>query len=335
MSKLRIAICTERLLPRYGVDRMLIMLAEHLQTVSIVDLYYVRADQDSLKNLPVKREQIEIDPRLGILEAEIVAQDRCRSLWIQNTPDVVVCGGWPFLSLAHLAAELNVRSIFLDAGAVHHDGMSESEASGQRQLRSIRQSTLPAFDTILAISDFIKTSQSIPDRGSSRGVKTVLLGCDHFLRSYRVEDDTRLEQTALQPQQIFNKKRDAPIDILLLGRFERDNYKNSAAAFHLLANLKIDFPDINLIILGGRQHIELPAQVSRNVTVLRSVSDAQLRSIMKGCVLGISMSLWEGFNLPLVEMQSLSVPALAFAVGAHAEVIAHPWFLCASQTEMA
>src|SRR4051794_36336637 len=55
---------------------------------------------------------------------------------------------------------------------------------------------------------------------------------------------------------------------------------------------------------------------------------------MERCALGVSLSLWEGFNLPIAEMQWLDRPVLAFNIGAHAEVIADPWFLCGSETEM-
>ena len=54
-----------------------------------------------------------------------------------------------------------------------------------------------------------------------------------------------------------------------------------------------------------------------------------------GCVqLGICMSDWEGFNLPLAEMQWINKPALVFDTAAHPEVVVHPWFLCANELEM-
>jgi glycosyltransferase involved in cell wall biosynthesis len=63
--------------------------------------------------------------------------------------------------------------------------------------------------------------------------------------------------------------------------------------------------------------------------------DQDLIEIMRQSELGISVSLWEGFNLPLAEMQWLDRPALAFDVGAHAEVILHQWYLCRDAGEMA
>ncbi len=56
---------------------------------------------------------------------------------------------------------------------------------------------------------------------------------------------------------------------------------------------------------------------------------------MKNMDLGISTSLWEGFNLPLAEMQWLNIPVLVFNKGAHPEVAIHHWYLCKTDEEMA
>ena len=56
---------------------------------------------------------------------------------------------------------------------------------------------------------------------------------------------------------------------------------------------------------------------------------------MKNVDMGISTSLWEGFNLPLAEMQWEYVPVLVFNKGAHPEVVFHPWYLCENVDEMA
>jgi glycosyltransferase involved in cell wall biosynthesis len=53
------------------------------------------------------------------------------------------------------------------------------------------------------------------------------------------------------------------------------------------------------------------------------------------CTAGISTSLWEGFNLPIAEMQWLDRPAFALSLGAHPEVVAEPWLLCQDSRELA
>ena len=71
------------------------------------------------------------------------------------------------------------------------------------------------------------------------------------------------------------------------------------------------------------------------VDLLGAPDDLTLQEVMRLCAAGISTSLWEGFNLPVAEMQWIDRPALAFNLGAHPEVIAEPWLLCETNREMA
>jgi glycosyltransferase involved in cell wall biosynthesis len=52
-----------------------------------------------------------------------------------------------------------------------------------------------------------------------------------------------------------------------------------------------------------------------------------LQGVMAQVDAGVSVSLWEGFNLPLAEMQWIGKPVVVFDAGAHPEVVAHPYFL--------
>jgi glycosyltransferase involved in cell wall biosynthesis len=50
---------------------------------------------------------------------------------------------------------------------------------------------------------------------------------------------------------------------------------------------------------------------------------------------GISVSLWEGFNLPIAELQYLGKPVLAFDLAAHPEVVVSRDQLCTDTDDMA
>ena len=56
---------------------------------------------------------------------------------------------------------------------------------------------------------------------------------------------------------------------------------------------------------------------------------------MANAQLGLSVSHWEGFNLPLAEMQQLRKPVLVLNIGAHPEVVADARQLCADEHDMA
>lgn len=54
--------------------------------------------------------------------------------------------------------------------------------------------------------------------------------------------------------------------------------------------------------------------------VLEDVDEASKKRFLKQSDVFLSPSLWEGFNLPLVEAQYLGIPSVAFSIGAHPEV---------------
>ena len=65
--------------------------------------------------------------------------------------------------------------------------------------------------------------------------------------------------------------------------------------------------------------------------VRSGVTDQQRNDWLRSCHLILSPSLWEGFNLPLVEAQALGSMAVAFDTGAHPEVVP---FVCGGIDEM-
>jgi len=95
------------------------------------------------------------------------------------------------------------------------------------------------------------------------------------------------------------------------------------------------FPDCLLLILADLRDVGIPDDLQKSILPIGFPDDHELQFIMKQANLGISLSLWEGFNLPIAEMQMLGRPVLAFYAGAHSEVIVHPWYLCKNNTEMA
>ena len=121
----------------------------------------------------------------------------------------------------------------------------------------------------------------------------------------------------------------------MLGRFESEGYKNSPAVFDVFARVLEREPDARLLLLARPDDVRPPDALRHAVVPLGFVSDVTLGAMMQRCALGLSMSRWEGFNLPLAEMQWYGRPVLAFNLAAHPEVTADPWLLCDSVGEMA
>lgn len=329
---MHVVICNERLLPRFGVDRLLLRLGAGLagrgHRVSFVCL---RCERAAVERVPAA---LHVTPELlglGLHAAEAAAQAWLRAHWAALAGSVLVSGGWPFFGASAVCRERGVPSVFIDAGAVPHDGMGAEEARIQQELRQIRARTLPAFDRVLPISDFIRDTQTLPDRGTAAGVEVVRLGADHLDDAAARPDPA--DAAALARVDALLAAGGKPM--LALGRFEPGNYKNGRSAFAVLAAVLAQEPDARLLLLARDGELDAPEGVRDAVVALGFVGDAALDAVMGKCALGLSLSLWEGFNLPLAEMQWRGRPVLAFCAGAHPEVTADPWLLCGGVAEMA
>ncbi|CAM2176608.1 putative glycosyltransferase (Group 1) [Paraburkholderia sacchari] len=337
-NQLHFVICNERLLPRFGVDRLLLVLGQSLvQQGHLVTFVCLRCDEAAVRQVSPAVEIWNDVSQLSIAGAEDRAAEHLRSRWdrmfYERSPDVVISGGWPFFTSASVCAERGAKSVFIDAGAVPQEGMPEGALRGQRELRRIRARELPLFSSVFPISAFICETQTLPDRGSSDGVETILLGADHLQSSlFDAPDGTGVDEGALSRVRTLVETGHKPV--MLLGRFEVAGYKNGPAGLQIFERVHEIVPEARLLVLAREGEFPVPTAIADAVVFLGFVGDSALNEIMAQCKLGMSVSLWEGFNLPLAEMQWLSRPVLAFSLGAHPEVIADPWLLCAQPDDM-
>jgi glycosyltransferase involved in cell wall biosynthesis len=326
---LRVQICNERFISRFGVDRLLLLLAAHVEKQGAMVEYSCLRFEPTLFADPRCISPVPIPFGLDMQQTEAHATSWVFGRWLSEKPDVVVCGGWPFFDLAARAPSVGVRSIFIDAGAVPHDGFPSHLLPIQQELRRIRAQTLPYIDRILPISEFIRLSQTELDRCSNEGVRTVHLGADHLLAVLPANRESGILSKLLEI------KKSGKSIVLLLGRFEDFGYKNSSRVFNVIKRAMSGFPNIQLLILGKPGEVHIPLTLAGSVTLIGNPTDGELLELMRMTDLAVSMSLWEGFNLPLVEAQVAGCPVLAFNLAAHPEVIADPWFLCEDDEEMA
>lgn len=327
----KILICNERFLTRFGVDRILIILARHLiQNGYDVVFSCLRHDSGAMGSLASRVIDIDIPPGLDLVGAERTVAERLTTRWsLGDKPDLLVTGGWPFFESAARARHWGIKSVFIDAGAVPHSDLTDPHLSIQQELRRIRFINLPLIDRVLPISEFIRYSQSEFDHCSSKGIQTVLLGADHL-------DGSAAGGVSDPILDSLDRLIADGADLLLaLGRFEAVGYKNSRAGFEVLRSVRKNVGSAKLLILAGSEAVQIPPDIRSHVITLPTVSDAVLVQVMLRAKIGLSLSRWEGFDLPLTEMQSLWKPVLAFMCGAHPEVAAEPSLLCATAEEMA
>jgi glycosyltransferase involved in cell wall biosynthesis len=340
-SVMRILICNERFLFRFGLDRVLLTIAKGLAEQGH-EIYMMgnRCDEDIVRQ--IAKDFITVPPapddyaNSNEFTAQWLEQNWYSFFGSDRQPDVILFAGWPFFQAVEFFRKVCKTVIFQDHGAVPIEGFSEGTLFIQNKVRQMRRTFLPKTTSIIAVSDFIAQSQSIPDRGQKDGVITILNGANHLelsiWQSQFLAEGSSLKQALFRVENLLQQGRKC---ILNLGRWEPNCYKNSEACYEIMRRLVQRHPQAVLLILAHSLDIDIPQDLQAHIQPLGFPDDAELQEIMKRVTLGISVSLWEGFNLPLAEMQWLQQPALVFNLGAHPEVVVHPWFLCADAVEMA
>jgi len=331
-------MCNERFLFRFGLDRALIILGKGLKesghTISIMANNYERNVLETFASTIINVPESKND----YLNSNEFTEQWINNNWNtffndSNKPDIVVIGGWPFFSSIPIFKKWGIPVVFLDCGAVPLEGYTGGFLITQKKLRELRKTYLKDATSIIAISDFIATTQSKADTDNKIPVYKILLGADHLdLKIWQMHNSYKKSTIINSFATIKNEGRHC---ILNLGRWEPNCYKNSETIFEIMRRIKTKSPDSVLFILNDPSTIQIPQDLQNFIYPIGYPDDAELAYLMKNMDLGISTSLWEGFNLPLAEMQWLNIPVLVFNKGAHPEVVIHSWYLCKDNEEMA
>ncbi|MFC3771472.1 glycosyltransferase [Paenibacillus sp. GCM10012303] len=334
---MKILICNERFLFRFGVDRALLILARGFKDAGHEVVFMGnKFNEETMKDISTEIISVPVDN--DYLNLNEFTDKWLRDNWEicfneYNKPDIAIIGGWPFFSSIPFFEQEGVKTIFFDCGAVPVEGFQGGALVVQEKLRSLRQEFLNKSSLIVAISDFIARTQSMLDSNNKVPVKRVLLAADHMESSiWQAQDLSIYSEKSMQ---IARKYRDEGNKIILcLGRWEPDSYKNSYAAFDFISRVIETHPKSVVLILAEENQAEIPKKIRKNIIPIGFPDDKELQEIMMLADLGVSFSKWEGFNLPLTEMQWLDSPVLAFNVAAHPEVIVDPIFLCENMNDM-
>jgi len=333
---MHIAFFHERFLFRFGHDRTMMLHGRELvRRGHRVTFVGYRGDKAVIERLGASLVLLpQSAPSWGELDefSARALRERWAGLFSDGAPDVVVNGGWPFYAATEVLAELGVPSVYFDAGATPLDGVPPEDLPVHRKLRFLRRWHIGSNAATVSVSRFIASSQTLSDAPDIPNA-VVHNGVDHVdeplwtLREVSDAEATRVEDV------VARARKGARRMLLHLGRWE-EGYKNKAGAAEVLRKLVAAGPDVSLVVLA-KGDPALPADLRGRVVFAGHPDDVAMRRLMLEADAGYSMSLWEGFNLPLGEMHYLGRPAYVLDAGAHAEVAASPEFVCTSAEEMA
>jgi len=159
----------------------------------------------------------------------------------------------------------------------------------------------PYVHDVVAISKFIARDNSWPQ------AKVVYLGCDH------------VPNPGAKKSSAFAPKRKKKVGALMrLGPGEAE-YKGNHLLIELFEHLS-QKNDIEFHVMGRGTEEFAEQFASRGMKTHLNASDAERDAYLRELDIFVSTSLWEGFNLPLVEAQAAGTMAIALNLAAHPEV---------------
>lgn len=336
---MRILICNQRFLFRFGVDRVLLMLGYYWkQAGHEIIMMGNRVDQKVAEKCS--------DRFIKIPEAEdyFLSNEFTYDYivkywddWFDNNeiPDVVFVAGWPFYTAIKFLKKKCGVCIFQDHGAVPVDGMTGESLRIQNKLRQLRKANLRYASKVIAVSHFLEESQSKVDTDYMIPTGCVYNGVDHinsglWQQSIVSSDD----RDVIRELNAF--KEDGYRILFLPGRWEKGNYKRSEDSFIIAEKLLEKGQKFKILVLAHREDVNnLPDELEDCFFFLGFVDDYTLKCVMELSDVGFSPTRWEGFDLPLGEMQFLGRNMYVLNVGAHPEVVCDPYFLCSDIDEIA
>ena len=147
-------------------------------------------------------------------------------------------------------------------------------------------------------------------------------GQESFVKHIKINEDIYNKDVKVFPYMKKEYENNKPI-LLYVGRLSPHK------GIHLLLDafkiIQTKYPDAALIIAGkptfDKYFEKLTKQASKNVHFVINADDNELSSYYALCDVYVTCSLWEGYDMPIVEANACGKPAVAFDIGAHKEVI--------------
>lgn len=150
---------------------------------------------------------------------------------------------------------------------------------------------------VIAISEFIK------DEIKQHHAHVIYNGCDHIAKSNEKSSDSSVIRVGT---------------LVRLGAGET-TYKGRPILSQLYNKLAgLDAP-LELHIMGRGTLEDKKSLESQGIVVHLNSTDEERLEYLSNLDIFVSTSLWEGFNLPVVEAQASGTVGIAFDVGAHPE----------------
>lgn len=300
---MRVCFLTERMLLGYGVDLVVHKLGEGLSKIGHEVTVCCNVRDKTFEKAPYRIKQIPYWRVPNHSKTEEHAYEVMRST--VSDQDVLVPCTFPYYYVAFKSGK---PYIAIDFGVVPPKFFPGRIA---RELKYHWKTQYEKYyqkaATIVFISEFLK--RRLPVQFENR-TEIIYPGIDHYPDIYLCELKKLYGLTGTL--------------LLYFGRStDISPYKNTDAILKLYQSLKRDYPELSLVISTNCTPEEQRRLEKHGAIVVNSVLMHFVPSIYRSADIFVTATLWEGFDLPLLEASYFGLPVVANAIGAHPEIVRH------------
>lgn len=326
---MKVAILTPTFSKFSGPDRVVMNEAEELTAKGDdVTIITFRTDFDSMllqkKGINVEVLGMPKKPMAERLYRLLFFLDAAKALKIARklkSFDEAISFLYP-MTLPAMAARMKygkkLRYTYYDVGVAYPQLFdSIPEQVYMRIFSILTRLTTGNCDKAVSISEFL-SSELKKHTGIQSEVKYVRI--DHTTFNPRVSSIYKKEIAALEKKHELKK----PV-LLYVGRISP--HKGIHLLLQAFKKVKEKIPEATLVIVGKHtfpkysKDLQKTAAEIGGVIFTGFVPDEELPAYYGICDIYCTASMWEGFDIPLVEANACGKPAIVFDVGSHPEVL--------------
>ena len=288
----------------YGVHLVIKKQLQGLLANGFKELYVAVRDFD-------EKENETLDENVTIFKAGSDYQS-VRDIMMKVKPGIVIVHTppyWPHIARFNEFFTIKIAYDYGDPFPTFYEGKEKKERENSDKAK---YNEMPNYHAHISISEFIKRCSGI-----SNSI-VIYCGADH------ADEQKNQDECNIRDYLGLGKNSFIISSLSRIGIGE-SFYKGFDALIRIknLVLAKLENKNIVFIIMGKSipkgNKIE-KMLVNSGFSLLEDVDEKMKKSILKQSDIFISPSLWEGFNLPLVEAQYMGTPSLCFSIGAHPEV---------------
>lgn len=314
---IKIAVLTERIKEGFGVDLVVVEQTKRLlKNNPNIQVFAIEVDDVYAKRSNIICEKISIPLIFNPIKQDINSLKFLKNNYQRFAKfDTFIIHTPTFNSWIPILRFLGKKII-----VCYYGNSPSSSYSGFKRFRKNIYDILENYiyfqfaNKILPISNFLKKSLL---NNLQKKSFTVYLSGNHVIN---INKKINIEKRKKILTNFYISDKDKLICYIGRLDYRINPYKGTKELFQLQKLVK-DIPNTKIFAIGYPENNIEQEMYDAGICVVPMATAEELVTILSYSYVYISPSKWEGFNLPLLESQSLGVPGIAYNIGAHSEVL--------------